>query len=58
MAYMSAIDFTTIIKNNSITIKKDIAQGLLVACIPIGGGIGALLSGYFIQKLSRRYLIL
>lgn len=37
--------------------KKEIAQGLLVGCIPIGGGIGALSATYLIKHYSRRYSI-
>lgn len=55
IAYMSAVDFGTVMEKYSITMKKDVVQGLLVACIPIGGGIGALASGAFINRLSRRY---
>ena len=55
MAYISSIDFLTIMSVYSITMPKDVVQGILVACIPIGGGVGALLSGFFLKKLSRRY---
>lgn len=30
---------------------------MLIACIPIGGGVGSLISGIFIQKFSRKYPI-
>lgn len=58
MAYISSIDFGTIINVYGITMAKDVAQGILVACIPVGGGFGALLSSYFIKKLSRRYIFI
>ena len=35
--------------------KKDLANGLIQGCIPVGAGIGALLSSLLIKFLSRRY---
>jgi hypothetical protein len=32
------------------------AQGILVACVPIGGGLGAVSSSLLIDRFSRRYL--
>lgn len=46
--YLSAIDFLTIISVYHVTLDKNFAQGMLVACIPIGGAVGAALSGFFI----------
>lgn len=58
IAYISSIDFGTVINVYSITLNREVAQGFLNACIPIGGGIGALLSKIFLAKLSRRYNLL
>jgi hypothetical protein len=57
MVYLSSIDFLTIISIYHITLDRNFAQGMLFACIPIGGAIGAMISGIFIARFSRRYLI-
>ncbi len=38
-----------------MTLDKGLAQGMLHACIPIGGAIGAVVSGGFVGRFSRRY---
>lgn len=42
----------------SITLSKDVAEGFLIGCLPVGGAIGAIASNYLLDKYSRRYLIL
>jgi predicted MFS family arabinose efflux permease len=42
----------------SITWSQSVAEGLLIGCVPIGGGIGALSSYYLLKKFSRKSCIL
>lgn len=42
----------------NIDMKQSVAEGLLVGCMPIGGGIGALSSSFLIERYSRRYSFL
>lgn len=56
MVYLPAIDFGAIYKLYGIQINKQMAQGILVACVPIGGGLGAVSSSLLIDRFSRRYL--
>lgn len=56
MVYLPAIDFGAIYKLYDIQINKQMAQGILVACVPIGGGLGAVSSSLLIDRFSRRYL--
>ena len=55
MVYLPAMDFQSIYTLYHIPISYSVAQGILVACVPIGGGIGAVSSSLLIQKFSRRY---
>ena len=50
------MDFKTIMKIYHIEMEENLAEGLLVGCMPIGGGVGALASGVLIGRFSRRYL--
>lgn len=42
----------------NITWKKSVAEGLLIGCVPIGGGLGAFLSYYLLKRFSRKSSIL
>ena len=55
MVYLPAIDFSAIYKLYSIPINYQVAQGILVASIAIGGGLGAVSSSLLISSFSRRY---
>jgi uncharacterized protein (DUF697 family) len=55
MVYLPAIDFAAIYKLYGIDINYQVAQGILVACAPIGGGLGAVSSSLLISRVSRRY---
>lgn len=57
MVYLPAMDFQAIYSLYNINISYSVAQGILVACVPIGGGLGAVSSSLLIQKFSRRYLL-
>jgi hypothetical protein len=57
MVYLSSIDFATIYNLFNITINYQVAQGILVACIPIGGGLGAVSSSLLLSRFSRRYIL-
>ena len=48
MVYLPSIDFDAIYKMYGIQINKQFAQGILVACVPIGGGLGAVSSSLLI----------
>lgn len=54
LAYLSAVDFDTIVERYGIEMKANVAEGLLVGCMPIGGGVGALASNLLINNYSRR----
>lgn len=54
MVYLPAIDFAAIYKLYGIQINYQVAQGILVACVPIGGGLGAVSSSILLEKFSRR----
>lgn len=58
MVYLPAIDFVAIYRLYDIGINYQLAQGILVACVPIGGGLGAVSSSMLIGKFSRRYAFL
>lgn len=58
MVYLPAMDFQAIYSLYHINITYSVAQGILVACVPIGGGLGAVSSSLLIQKFSRRNCLL
>ena len=55
LVYLSAVDFLTVLSVYHVTLDRGLAQGMLHACIPIGGAIGAVVSGGFVGRFSRRY---
>ena len=57
MVYLPAIDFGVIYNLYSIPISYEVAQGVLVACVAIGAGIGALSSSLLVSTFSRRYFL-
>lgn len=58
MVYLPAIDFQSIYALYNISLSYSVAQGILVACVPIGGGLGAVSSSLLVEKFSRRYACL
>jgi len=36
--------------------RREVAQGLIVACVPFGGAVGAFISRFIVNRLSRRYI--
>ena len=59
LAYFSTIDFEEYLINiYGIMLPAATAKGLLIGCIPIGGGIGALLCSALHRFFSRRYFFL
>ena len=54
MVYLPSIDFALIYRLYSIPITYEVAQGILVACVAIGGGVGALSSSFLVSRFSRR----
>jgi hypothetical protein len=57
LVYLSAIDFLTVLSVYHVTLDRGLAQGMLFACIPIGGVVGAMMSGIFVNRFSRRYFL-
>ena len=57
LAYMNAVDFDVVISTYKITWDSTTAEGLLNGCIPIGAGIGALITEILIKKFSRRQFL-
>lgn len=57
--YLGTFNFENIIEIYGITITDlELANGLYNACVPIGGGIGALSSFFLLKKFSRKYTYL
>ena len=54
LAYLGSFDFDNIITIFGISMDKNLANGLIQGCIPIGGGIGALSSFLLLRYLSRK----
>lgn len=54
LAYLNAIDFDVVVRIYKVNWDHTTAEGLLTGCIPIGAGIGALITEILIQKFSRR----
>ena len=54
VAYFGSFDFNNIVIIFGIQMQKDLANGLIQGCIPIGAGIGALASSLLLKYLSRR----
>ena len=54
LAYFGTFDFPVIKSIFGISMDDDLANGLLQASIPLGGGIGALSSFLLLKYLSRR----
>lgn len=55
VAYLGTFEFDTILTIYHIEIEKNLADGLLQGCIPLGAGVGALISFLLMKFLSRRY---
>ena len=52
--YLGTFKFENIMEIFHIDMDIDLAKGLYNACIPIGGGIGALTSFFLLKNLSRK----
>jgi hypothetical protein len=54
--YLGTFKFQNVIELFHISIQdEELANGLYNACVPIGGGIGALSSFFLLKKFSRKY---
>ena len=49
LVYLSTVPFDDVVEIYNITIDEDLAQGLMIGGVPIGGIIGSLL-GLLVEK--------
>ena len=54
ISYFGTFDFDNIVIIFDVSMSKDLANGLIQGCIPVGAGTGALLSSLLLKKLSRK----
>lgn len=54
IAYFGTFDYKVIREIFKVTLKDDVAEGLLQGCVPIGAGLGALGSFLVLKYFSRK----
>jgi nitrate reductase gamma subunit len=56
--HLGAIPIQTILNAYVVDANKEVAQGILNGCIPVGALIGAAGSSFIIRRFSRRYTVI